>query len=63
MYISEWIPPDVHHEGQTDLGDGGISRPLVALVIVMAIAVAGVLACDYVQARAACTASEGPAPC
>lgn len=63
MHISEWIPPDVLDERQTDLGDGGIGRPLVALVVVIAIAAAGMLAGDYVQARAACTASEGTAPC
>ena len=56
MYVTDRVPPEAPEEGDLDARDDGIVRPLIALVVVVALTVATVFACSYTSDGLACPA-------
>lgn len=63
MYVSDWVPPGTDGEAPAEARDGGVGRPLVAVVALVAAAVLGVLACDYALTLMECTAGLAGGSC
>lgn len=66
MYISNWIPPDLDAApgvDDDDAADEGVRRPLMALLLVVAVAGGLILGCDYATQRLVCPAQVTAEPC
>jgi len=55
MYISDWTPPETREDVDGDAQGGGIVRPILALIVIVAITVAAMFACNYSSDAMVCT--------
>jgi len=55
MYVSDWTPPETLEDVDRDAQGGGIVRPLLALIVIVAITAAAMFACDYSSDGMVCT--------
>ena len=67
MHISNWTPPnldaDLGADDDDDVADDGVRRPLMALLLVIAVAGGLILACNYATQRLVCAAQITSEPC
>ena len=63
MYVTERVFTEASDEGDLGARDDGIVRPLIALVVIVALTVATVFACNSTNGGMACPAHVTAATC
>jgi hypothetical protein len=63
MYVTDRVPPEAAEKGDLDARDDGIVRQLIALVVIVALTIAAVFACNYTREGMVCPAHVTAASC